>query len=306
MPQVPAPRWTNAEFTVDVEAAIEFFRQTRLVEPLELYLDYFDQFRGVAEELIEGTVDLTELRDQAATLLSSGENLTVVRYLAGPPISEDDLMVIAETDSLAKGRIKTDPSIAERVVDTVLAGIDRRRFPWVTENREPLDAERESAVVGTAALIANQKLQTWRRTQAKKLQEGAVADALLSNGFTQVKTRAIENMSHFPEPGEFCAESSFAGRKADVIVRLWDGRVLAVECKVSNSEVNSVKRVNNDAAAKAEVWINQFGQVNVVPAAVLSGVFKVSNLESAQARGLTLFWAHRLDALIAFIEQTRP
>ncbi|WP_418888083.1 XamI family restriction endonuclease [Microbacterium resistens] len=82
--------------------------------------------------------------------------------------------------------------------------------------------------------------------------------------------------------------------------------MLAVECKVSNSEVNSVKRVNNDAAAKAEVWINQFGQVNVVPAAVLSGVFKVSNLESAQARGLTLFWAHRLDALIAFIEQTRP
>ncbi|UGS28336.1 XamI family restriction endonuclease [Microbacterium resistens] len=103
------------------------------------------------------TVGLTGIRDQAATLLSSGGNLTVVRYLAGPPLSEDDLMAIAETDSLARGQIKTDPSIAERVGDTVLSGIDRRPFPWVTENREPLDAERESAVVGTVVLIANQK-----------------------------------------------------------------------------------------------------------------------------------------------------
>ncbi|MGX1932857.1 XamI family restriction endonuclease [Microbacterium resistens] len=101
------------------------------------------------------TVGLTELRDQAATLLSSGENLTVVRYLAGPPLSEDDLMAIAETDSLARGQIKTDPSIAERVGDTVLSGIDRRPFPWATENRKPLVAE--SAVVGTVVRVANQK-----------------------------------------------------------------------------------------------------------------------------------------------------
>lgn len=303
MSQVPPPRWSRSEFSDEVGAAKEFFRETRLLEPLELYLGYFDQFRGVAEDLIESTVDLTRLRDQVAALLINDESLTVIRYLAGPPISVDDLKVIAETDSLARTRIKADPSIAERVVDTVLTGIDRRRFPWIGENREPTDAERESAVAGTAALIANQKLQTWRRTQAKKLQEGAVADALLSNGFSQVKTRTIENISHFPKPGEFCAESSFGGRKADIIVRLRDGRVLAIECKVSNSEVNSFKRVNNDAAAKAEVWISVFGTANVVPAAVLSGVFKVSNLESAQSRGLTLFWAHRLEDMIKFINQ---
>ena len=105
--------------------------------------------------------------------------------------------------------------------------------------------------------------------------------------------------------GEFCRESDFGGRKADLIVRLWDGRVLPVECKVSNSSTNSVKRLNNDAAAKAEVWIKEFGTATVIPAAVLSGVFKIHNLENAQARGLTLFWAHRLDAMIDFIEETR-
>ncbi|MGX1932856.1 XamI family restriction endonuclease [Microbacterium resistens] len=69
-------------------------------------------------------------------------------------------------------------------------------------------------------------------------------------------------------PGESCSESSFAGRKADVIVRFWHGRVLAIECKVSNSEVNSVRRVKSDAA-KSEVRIIQFGQVNMGRAAVL-------------------------------------
>lgn len=81
---------------------------------------------------------------------------------------------------------------------------------------------------------------------------------------------------------------------------------MPLECKVSNSSTYSVKRLNNDAAVKAVTWIQEFGRANVVPAAVLSGVFKVHNLTSAQADGLTLFWAHDLGAMMAFVESTRP
>ena len=42
-----------------------------------------------------------------------------------------------------------------------------------------------------------------------------------------------------------------------------------------------------------------------MPAAVLSGVFKPGNLETAQSKGLTLFWAHRLDDMLAWISSTR-
>jgi hypothetical protein len=94
--------------------------------------------------------------------------------------------------------------------------------------------------------------------------------------------------------------------KADIPVRLFDGRLMPIECKVSNSEVNSVKRINNDAAAKAVGWRRRLGEDQVVPVAMLSGVFKVANLLQAQGAGLTLFWAHRLDQLQAFIEATRP
>ena len=80
---------------------------------------------------------------------------------------------------------------------------------------------------------------------------------------------------------------------------------MPIECKVSNSSTNSVKRLNNDAAQKAEVWRGDFGKFQITPAAVLSGVFKLHNLEDAQRRGLALFWGHQLDELTNWIESTR-
>ncbi|OYO00964.1 restriction endonuclease [Enemella evansiae] len=274
-------------------------------EPLEQYLEQFEAYRDAMETLIEGTVDLSQLRDQAVELLTTPETLTAVRYLASPAISEDDLKVLAEA-RLTPTRLREDEEMSRRVVDTVLLGLDRNRFPWVTEGREATDAEREAAVISTAALIATQKVQTLRRNDAKDEQEEAVAARLKGHDFVQVPTRSVNNVSHLPNPGEFCREALFGTRKADLIVRLWDGRAMPVECKVSNSSTNSVKRLNNDAAVKAKTWIQEFGTATAVPAAMLAGVFKVHNLQSAQADGLTLFWAHRLDAMIDFIESTRP
>lgn len=305
MPQMPPPRWSEPELIADAAEAVRRFREIRMHEPLEQYLEQFDSFRGTMEELIEGTVDLTQLRGQAAELLAEPDVLTSARYLAGPPISADDLKELAGDVSLAPGRLRADPEMAQRVIDTILLGLDRVRFPWVSEEREPTDAEREIAIIATAAMIATQKVQTARRNEAKNEQEEAVAAILREHDFTQITTRPILNISHFPNVGEFCRESDFGGRKADLVVRLWDGRVMPIECKVSNSSTNSVKRLNNDAAVKAGVWLGEFGTATVVPTAVLSGVFKIHNLENAQARGLSLFWAHRLDAMIEFIESTR-
>lgn len=301
---INAPRWTAEEFEREAAQAIRHFRETRMHEPLEAYLDYVEEYRRQVETLIEETVDLTRLSNLAVELLTNPQRLTAIRYLASPAISEDDLKVLADA-ALTPKRLNADPDMARRVIETVLMGLDRERFPWVAESREPTEGERATAVVSTAALIATQKVQTGRRNEAKKTQEGAVADALRAAGFTEVPTRAVTNMSHLPAHGEFCAEALFGSRKADLIVRLWDGRVMPTECKVSNSSTNSVKRLNNDAAVKARTWIQEFGTVTCVPAAVLSGVFKTRNLISAQNDGLTLFWAHGLDRMISFINSTR-
>ncbi len=122
---------------------------------------------------------------------------------------------------------------------------------------------------------------------------------------TKVPTRRIETSAASPKPGEFCRESLLGKRKADFVIGLYDQRVMAIECKVSNSATNSVKRINNDAAAKAESWIDEFGRANVVPTAVLSGVYKTHNLIDAQRRGLTLFWAHETVCLTDWISGTK-
>lgn len=175
----------------------------------------------------------------------------------------------------------------------------------MAEDREPTDAERETAIVATSALMASRRVMTDRANESKQEQEQAVSDVLLGAGFVQVPTRTIDNSSQAPRKAEFCRESSFGGRKADLVVGLWDGRLMPIECKVSNSSTNSVKRLNNDAAAKAVTWSKRFGDSNVVPSAVIAGVFKLGNLRSAQADGLTIFWAHNLAALVTFLDSTK-
>jgi hypothetical protein len=81
---------------------------------------------------------------------------------------------------------------------------------------------------------------------------------------------------------------------------------MAIECKVSNSSTNSIKRLNNDTAVKASTWLKEFGTNQVVPAGVISGVFKLNKLKQAQGAGLSLFWAEQLGVMLDWIESTRP
>ena len=76
----------------------------------------------------------------------------------------------------------------------------------------------------------------------------------------------ISTLRTAPDSGQFFGESMLGSRKADFVIGLWDDRILAVECKVSNSKVNSVKRIKNDAAVKARLWIQEFGDRLIRPA----------------------------------------
>jgi len=305
MTPVAPPRWSAEQLNDDIVHAVEEFREVRLQEPLEQYLDTFDAYRSTVENLIEGSVDLSILQTEASQFVTEDSLLMAVRYLASPAISEDDLKVLADVSSLTPSQLKKNADDARRVVDTALLALDRNRFPWITENREPSESERYAAIIATTSLMATQRVQTDRRSSAKNKQEEAVAKYLESIGFIRDDPKRVTNISELPPRGHFCREAEFATRKADLIVSLWDGRGMPIECKVSNSATNSVKRINNDAAAKAETWIRQMGEVNVVPVAVISGVFKVRNLMDAQGKGLTLIWSHNLSVLGEFIKATQ-
>jgi len=304
---IDPPRWTTEQFDQQRREAIAIFRKVRLEEPLEAYLEFFDRYQGLFETLLEMTVDLSQIHSHGLHVLTQDNLIEAVRYLVGPPISTDDLKTISEAASLNKKTLAADPDLVRRVIDLVVIALDRRRFPWLAQNREPTESERLAAIIGSTSLLATSKLGTSRRNKGKKEQEQLVEDTLLSAGFKKVPTRKINMLAQAPALGEFCGETIIGTRKADFVLRLWDERVMALECKVSNSALNSVKRLNNDAAAKAEAWRKDFGgESQIVPTAVISGVYKLNKLEEAQRRGLTIFWSHNLTDFLEWIEKTRP
>ncbi|MDS0794386.1 XamI family restriction endonuclease [Burkholderia pseudomultivorans] len=300
------PRWTTEELKEDVATAATHFRNERLAVS-DSWETHYRQARAKFELLFAKLGDLTpdaitdiSLADAFASNL--GEAL---RYLAGPPISDDDLQVISDVDSIAPNVLKRNPEALRKVFSVIERVIDLHRFPWIEEGVAPTHQQREAALLASSVLLAAQRIATERRNEGKDNQEALVKDYLRGIGFTEVPPAAITTIVKGPQTMQFCAECKLGERKADVVVRLHDTRLLAIECKVSNSATNSVKRLNNDAAVKAEYWLKKFGELQVVPAAVLAGVFKVLNAEQAQNRGLSLFWSHDLDKLGAFIESTR-
>ena len=300
------PHLTKEQIADGCATSTQRFRDVRIQEPLDAYVEVFDEYQAVLETVLEQTVDLSHIRQEGRELLSNPKAQEALRYLMGPPISTDDLKIVADAASLNPARLKADPELVQRLIQVVLDGLDRRRFVWVSEERDPTEAEKHAAIVASAALIASQRLATSRRNQGKNDQELAVEEALVSMGLQKTTTRTINTLAEAPASGFFCRESKLGERKADFVVGLFDNRVMAIECKVSNSSTNSVKRLNNDAAVKAEVWFSDFGRKGVVPAAVLSGVYKAHNVESAQKRGLSIFWAHDLVRLTDWISSTKP
>ena len=276
-------RWTDEQLTEGLNKAKDLFREERMEEALEPYLVAFDNYRGAVEDLLETSVDLSQLDETLVDLLSNPVLQDVFRYLPGPFISKDDLKVLAEA-SLTPSVLRSDPNMAKRILEVVRVGLDRRRFPWVSENRPPSEIEKNAAIVASAALMANSRVSTDRKNEGKERQELQVQDALLARRYKQIPTVVVKTITSGPQPGEFCRESLFGPSKADFLIGLWDRRIMAIECKVSNSSTNSIKRLNHEAAGKAEKWIHDFGALGVVPVAVLSGVYKLLNLKSAQAR----------------------
>lgn len=240
----PPPVWTGEQLLVDIDLAIGIFRRERMQEPLEAYIEAFDRARGFVEDLLKTSSDLAEIDNNAIDVLTDPHLLEAFRSAAGPPLSADDLKTLSEA-VLSPGRLRKDSAMVHRIVEVVRLGLDRRRFPWILENRQP------SEHVGQVGNLRARCQPALRR-------------ASLGVFAKRVDPRPIPTLNHAPNPGEFCRESLLGSRKADIVLRLRDHRIVPIECKVSNSALNSIKRVNNEA----------------------------------QNRGLTLFWAYDLQRLV--------
>ena len=292
--------WNDDDLEEHAQKALEEFVDRRLSEPRERYTVHIAQHRAAIERLFHQLADIDPKNPDPATvraILLDDDLLRALRYVTGPPTSEDDLgvLVMRSASRLTKTRLKESDELPVSVLQLICQLADPVRFPWVGSGRPPQPHEIKLAIRATTALHASQSLQTERRSYGKEV-ERQFENHLIAQGFTKARSPArgiVSAPKHYPGAKSFYGECTVYGRKVDLLLALEDGRVVAVEAKDSSSVTNSVKRVMNDTAAKAKHWHSKAGE-QIIPVALLSGVFGLENLKDAQRSGLYLVWTHDL------------
>ena len=303
-PRLPVA-WSDGQIVADARAAREEFRQRRMAGPLEDYEREFPVAKAAADVVVaelEALLALPANREMLAAAVANKAQYSALRSLAAVPISEDDLRTLVDA-TVTRTAVRANQQLADDLVRLLRASLDPKRFPWIAAGRPATDEERAAAQLATAVLAGVSAVQAGRRGLESNSLEGRIAGLLQAAGYLQVKKPAggIKHMAHLPQPGQFVRTCRFGTHNADFVVRLRDERILALECKASNSEVNGFKRLNKEVVVDAGDWYRQFGHSSVIAAAALRGVFKPANVMAAQAEGVFLFWWHRMDDLADFV-----
>jgi hypothetical protein len=280
------------ELERDRQVAIARFVEKRLAEGTAEYLKKFRATHGLISRLFRDSDDLRKLT--GTVLCREVRYVHAARFITSPPTSSDDLKTLLSANPFVR---RLEPTTADRLAELLSRLADPVRFGWLREGRAPSPAERRMAIRWTTSLWAIERIRTGRRMESSSEQQSAVEHVLSEDAqSTRVDLPVIDALEDL-KPGNFTNETYLSGVKCDVPVRLFNRRLLAIECKVSNSAVNSIKRLNHEVGKKAAAWREAFGS-RVYPAAVLDGVFALRNLQAAQADGITIFWAHRLEELV--------
>jgi len=247
--------------------------------------------RSEVEAVLAATMDLRQI---PSALMESGRHARVLRFLTGPPLSQDQFQLACPgwTKGTEKSARPLDEGSAENFGSTFRAWADPTRT-------EELDdpSVRERAIHSTAILIAHQEFATRKRMRLAVAQEESASSLLEEAGFRKVSVGFVDRPGSLA-PREYARACQFAtadgsSHEVDLAIGLSGGRILALECKVSNDRTNSVKRVN-DVLKKAEAWRTKWGQF-VVTGALLEGVFSEKEPRRLLDSGVELFWSHRLE-----------
>lgn len=238
------------------------------------------------------------LCDIEAALRDNAGNMNVLRQLTAPPMSQDQFALLCP--EWAKAAERSGRPASERAAragaEVVGRWLDAALAPWLYSGRVPTRPELRRLFWRAGALMAAQRSQTSLRREANIAQEGAIMDLLRLKGWTELPSRLIDTRAAVP-PRHFMHKTRFAtkttaAQEVDIACGLLGTYVLAMECKVTNDETNSVKRIN-DVLKKAAAWKEHWGSF-VHTAALLQGVIAPKDVQRLEDAGVLIFWSHDL------------
>lgn len=285
-------------------------RRSALKSEQKAYAQWLADYASTARDLLAASDDLRSLTGK---VLEDRKFLNLARYLAVPPISLDDLDTLTDScfglwvgQKTERGTRPSSPELAAaaRIISDRL---DHQRAPWLAAKRAPTKPERETFVTGVASIPAMNRLTTTRRGERSRKQEDLTRAAVAAARYRPVTPPGtLRDPVKDMKPGTYSEKSRrLTGTNMDVPVRLKANHAtgqlfLATECKVSNSSLNSRKRLL-EVNSKRETWDSSGLPHRFRTAAVLAGVFDVARLVEVQNAGVLIFWEHRLTDLTAFL-----
>jgi hypothetical protein len=198
------PRWTAKQLATEAKTSAAAFRTERLA-PTEAWKQHFTQSRERFGALFAQLGELApdKISDSSLAAAYKGNLGEALRYLSGPPISDDDLKVLADVPTLAPGVLGNDKAKLRKVFGIIERTIDPYRFPWVIEGRAPSKSEKSAALLASSVLLAAQRISTARRGYGKSTQEALVKDFLTSLKYKEVPRTTISTLVEGPRKGEF-------------------------------------------------------------------------------------------------------
>jgi hypothetical protein len=309
----PPQRWTTEELEQDRKTSCATFADRRRTEREQrdrTIAEDVPTYRSDFEDLLAAT---NNLRQITADSLGVRRLMRAARFVPVPFISDDDLDTL--TGAKLKNWMKQTTERGSRpseldfaaAAEVFIQQLDTFRAPWVRDDRDPTDEERERFLAGSITLRLNSRLASLRKSEAAARQEQAVRAAIEAAGYTEANPpQTITNVEQHLAEGSYARRPRvLAGASVDVPIRPRANHptgltFVALEAKDSNSEVNSRKRLI-EVMEKATTWNAAGLPFGFRTAAVVSGCLPLNRLIEAQERGVLLFWEHRLDDLTLFL-----
>jgi len=268
------------------------------LNPQEAMADWHYAVRQ-ARKLVANALRASDyFADVGAALRSDGAHTLVYRQLLAPPMSQDQFKLVCPLwDKGSENNARPlRPAAALAAAAVIMERLDHGVVGWAAGGRPRSTGDVVALLRVASTLMALQKVSTARRNRLAFEQEYAVVELLEAEGWTKLPSKLIDTRAavaprHFMHKTRFATNTTTA-QEVDIACGLPASYVLAMECKVTNDETNSVKRVN-DVLKKASAWKAHWGSF-VMTAALLQGVIAPKDVQRLTAANIHVFWSHDL------------
>ena len=262
--------------------------------------------RSVRKEILRALIATNFLRDIYGPLTISGRHVLVLRHIFAPPISQDQLKLIAPLypkQSEKKGS-KLSKAAAQQFSNAFANRRDRFLTPWLETNLPPTKQQVKRLIDTVTPMISSQIFNTVRRNRLSDEQECAVEALLSAKGWTKATAMVVTSPADI-SPLTYmrktkCKSSTSATKEVDIACGITPNLILAMECKVSNDATNSVKRVS-DVIDKVKAWKDNWGNF-IQTAALLQGVISYKDVVRLLNIDVEVFWSHDLQPLANWLD----